>query len=196
MRTTARITLITVMAWAACGGKDGVSVDASAGDSPLIDAPIDAAPAFALTSPAFSDGMTIPAEHTCDGVNTSPVLAWPPAAGARSYSLVFTDMSNALIHWVIYDIPATAAGLPADVDKVFQPPDVPGARQTTSFSGNVRGYLGPCPPNLHTYQFALYALDVDALPGASMNTTRQQAEAIILDHDIAKATLTGTYMRP
>jgi Raf kinase inhibitor-like YbhB/YbcL family protein len=150
-----------------------------------------------MTSPAFAEGQPIPVVHACDGANTSPQLDWGTAPdGAMSYSLVFTDLSNSLIHWVIYDIPVSATGLPADIDKVFMPPDVAGAKQTLSFNGGVRGYLGPCPPTQHTYEFKLYAVDVATLPGTTMNTTRAQAETIILQHDIASATLSGTYERP
>jgi Raf kinase inhibitor-like YbhB/YbcL family protein len=134
--------------------------------------------------------------HTCDGANTSPQLAWTnPPAGALSFAVVFTDNSNNLIHSVIYDIPPTVTELPADVEKVFEPTDVPGAKQTRSFAGTL-GYRGPCPPSLHTYEFALYALDIAALPNLTSNSTTMQGEAQILMHDIAVATLTGTYERP
>jgi hypothetical protein len=181
----------------ACGKDATPAVDAPRDpvDS-AVDAGVDAPAAFAVTSTAFTEGAMIPTVHTCDGANTSPALAWSSVAGAASYAVVFTDKSNMLIHWVIYDIAATATGLPDDVDKDFQPADVAGARQTRSFAGNVRGYLGPCPPVLHTYEFAVYALDVATLPGVDMNTTRNEAETVILAHDIAKATLSGMYERP
>ena len=61
----------------------------------------------------------------------------------------------------------------------------------------MRGYLGPCPPVLHTYEFAVHALDVATLPGAMMNTNRAQAIAIIDMHRIGMpALLTGMYMQP
>ena len=182
-----------------CGGGDGAPADAHDGpDDVSQDASIDTPPAtFTMTSPAFAEGQPIPVVHACDGANTSPQLDWgTPPAGTMSYSLVFTDLSNNLIHWVIYDIPASATGLPADVDKVFMPPDVAGASQTRSFNNSTRGYLGPCPPNEHTYEFKVYAIDVATLPGASMNTTSQQAKALIEMHDLASTTLSGTHERP
>jgi phosphatidylethanolamine-binding protein (PEBP) family uncharacterized protein len=72
------------------------------------------------------------------------------------------------------------------------PANVTGAKQTLSYQA-VRGYLGPCPPNVHTYEFVVYALDVATLPGATMATTRAQAVPIILDHDLAAASLSGMY---
>jgi Raf kinase inhibitor-like YbhB/YbcL family protein len=185
----------------ACGNDHGTGpsgdIDAPAGDdAPPLDGPdTDAAAALALTSPAFTEGGAIPQDQSCNGANTSPQLAWvgaPPSA--MSFAVVLTDKSNALVHWVIYDIPASATGLPADVDKVFAPPDVAGAHQTASYQANVRGYNGPCPPNTHTYEFAVHVLDVAALPGATMQTNRAQAITLIDQHRIGMpAKLTGTY---
>jgi Raf kinase inhibitor-like YbhB/YbcL family protein len=197
MRRMKRLVMVFLVG---CGGGDSAGIDATGPDDTLPnpdglepDAP---ETGFAITSPAFMEGQAIPVVHACDGANTSPQLEWGTFDGALSYSLVFTDLSNNLIHWVIYDIPASATGLPADVDKVFEPPDVAGAKQTVSFAGGVRGYLGPCPPNEHTYEYKVYALDVATLPGTSMATNRAQAETLILQHDLGSAALSGTYERP
>jgi hypothetical protein len=118
--------------------------------------------------------------------------------GALSYAVVLTDKSfNNLVHWVIYDVPASATALPAAVQKTYAPTNVMGAHQTASYQANVRGYLGPCPPiggGPHTYEFAVYGVDVATLP-ATMATTGPQAVALITQHMTAKATLTGTYER-
>jgi hypothetical protein len=137
------------------------------------------------------------AQNTCNGANTSPELAWTGApAAAKSWAIVLTDKSNNLVHWVIYDVPGTSAGLPANVEKAYQPANVQGAKQTTSYQPATRGYLGPCPPTEHTYQFALYALDVATLPNVTMSSTRTDAETEIKKHVVATATLTGKYKQP
>jgi Raf kinase inhibitor-like YbhB/YbcL family protein len=189
-----------------CGGDDGDDgddtpvIDGPAGpDSSLSDAPNgppdSPAATFTLTSPAFAEGGVIPDENACAGANISPELNWTPGpAGTMGYAVVFTDTSPPpLVHWVIYDIGGTATGLPADVENTYAPTDVPGAHQTISYSPGIRGYLGPCPGTMHTYQFEVFALDVATLPGATMATTRAQAVAIIETHDLASATLTGTF---
>lgn len=197
-----RLGLLAAMFTIGCGGDgentpdpDGpVGSDASS-DGPAADGP---AGTFTLTSTAFLEGQTIPTAHTCDGANTSPQLDWvDPPAGALSFAVVLVDLSfNNFHHSVIYDIPASRTGLPADIDKVFEPSDVPGAKQTRSFNNGPNGYRGPCPPEQHTYELAIYALDVAALPELTMTSTAAQGEAAILMHDLAKATLTGTYERP
>ncbi len=152
-----------------------------------------------VLSPMLTEGATIATANTCDGANTSPQLAWTGnTMNAQSFAVVLTDKSNGLVHAVIYDIPASATGLPADVEKVYAPTDVPGAHQTDSYTAGMRGYRGPCPPvngGAHTYEFALFGLDVAALPGASMTTTRAQAVTLINQHKTATVTLTGMYMR-
>ncbi len=186
-----------------CGGDGAPAIDGGRPDSAGPDSagpdsagPDAAPPMLTLTSAAFVEGGTFPVDHTCTGTNVSPALAWTADAGAASYAIVLTDRSNDLVHWVIYDIPAATLALPADVDKIFEPTDVAGARQTKSYLASVTGYLGPCPPALHTYEFALYSLDVANLPGTSASTTRAQAVTLIEDHDLTSATLTASYAQP
>ena len=192
-----RIVLVLLVACG--GGGDDKPVDASSTDGTSIDAAIDApvGGTFTLTSPMLTAGAMFDAANTCNGANTSPQLVWSAGpAGTMSYAAVFTDKSNNLVHWVIYDIPASATGLPANVEKAYLPNNVTGAKQTLSYQATTRGYLGPCPPVLHTYEFVVYALDVATLPGATMATTRAQATQIILAHDLASAALGGMYMQP
>jgi hypothetical protein len=164
----------------ACGGCDALNPDVLPN-------------ALAITSPSFTEGSAIPAIHTCAGANTSPQLVWTGGPAAQSYAVVLTDTSNNLVHWVIYDIPGSATGLPAAVMNAYAPTNVTGAHQTPSFSAAIIGYNGPCPPSVHTYEFAVFALDVTPLPGTTMATTRAQATPIITQHMLATATLTGTY---
>jgi Raf kinase inhibitor-like YbhB/YbcL family protein len=178
-----------------CGGStvNHAPRDGASGDAPTTDTP---AGGFALTSTAFAGGTAIPTANSCKGADTSPPLAWTGApSGAKSFAVVLTDTSLApeLQHWVIYNIPPTATGLPASVEKAYMPSNVPGAQQTTSYDDTTRGYLGPCPPVAHNYEFAVYALDVATLPGGSAQTTRQEALASIIGHKLASATLSGSF---
>lgn len=198
-----RLGLLAIL-FAACGGgdspadPDGPAVTDGPGETDGPTTPDGPAGVLAIMSTAFTEGTTIPMEHTCNGNNTSPPLAWTGApAGTLSFAMVLTDKTpNDFIHSVIYDIPQDRTDLPADVDKVFAPPDVPGAHQTKSFNNGPLGYRGPCPPNLHTYEFAIYALDIAALPNLNNNSTAAAGLAQILMHDLAVAKLTGTYDQP
>jgi Raf kinase inhibitor-like YbhB/YbcL family protein len=206
MRRSLLVSLVGVLG--ACGDDGGSSggtdagTDGSGVDASTIDGAIDAPPGgtFALTSPTITEGGVIPRTHACaqaSGMNTSPQLAWTNApVGTMSFAIVFTDIFNPaqpFVHSVIYDIPATLAGLPADVDKDYAPADVPGAHQTRGYNNTTFGYLGPCPNATHTYEFALYALPVATLPGATNATTRAAAVTAITANDLAVARLTGTF---
>jgi hypothetical protein len=145
-----------------------------------------------LTSTAYTEGMTIPAAHTCAGTNVSPPLAWTPGpAGTLSYAVVFTDKTNGLVHSGIYDIPATVTSLPMSVEKVAMPANPAGSKQVLAYN-NMPGYAGPCPGAMvHTYEFMLYAVDVAALPGIA---TTQKGAALVTAlqaHDLGTTTLTG-----
>jgi Raf kinase inhibitor-like YbhB/YbcL family protein len=170
------------------GGSSGPQTDAAVGGAALV-----------VTSTAFTEGGAIPVTHTCKDVNTSPSLAWTGApSGTQSFAVVLTDLSLTphLVHWVIYDIPAAATGLPAIVENAYAPANVAGAHQAVSVHAPIVGYYGPCPPNQHDYEFAAHALDVATLPGATAQTSRTDALTTIMAHKLGSGTLTGTYTPP
>lgn len=176
------------------------TVVSSSSGAPEEDAGTDAAaePAgpFTLTSTAFEEGGVIPTAHACHGANTSPPLAWSGApTDTKSFAIIFNDRTTDFLHSVIYDIPATTTELPANVQKTYQPSNVPGAKQTRAYTMTY-GYAGPCPQEMHTYEFVLYALDVEALPGVTQTTARADAVTAIEAHGIASTKLTGTYTPP
>jgi hypothetical protein len=191
--------LLAALVLVGCGGDGGTGIDAPAGgiDAPAaIDAP--SGGAFTVTSMAYADGGAIPAAQACaskGGMDLSPQLTFAnPPAGTLSYAVTLTDLTNALVHAAIYDVPLSAGGLPTDVDKVYAPPDVPGAHQTNNYSGT-RGYAGPCPPAAHMYQFKVYALSTPTLTGATMTTTKDQVVTMAATN-LGTATLTGTFTPP
>jgi hypothetical protein len=149
--------------------------------------------AFALSSAGLAEGAVFPAIYTCSGQNVSPPLAWTGApAGTKGYAMTLTDLSNQLLHWVIWDIPVGVAATPEGVENKAMPADPAGSLQVKSYDSKTFGYLGPCPSGkLHTYQFALHALDTEALPGVTTTSTRPQVAAAILQHSLGQVTLTG-----
>jgi Raf kinase inhibitor-like YbhB/YbcL family protein len=154
---------------------------------------------LALTSPAFTPGGEIPALFTCEGRDLSPALAWTGVPeSARCLVLVVDDPDApdpkapkmTWVHWVLYNLPPTAHGLPEAV----APADLPaGTRQGTN-DWKRTGYGGPCPPiGRHRYFHKLYALDVvlaDLGPA-----TKPELEAAMKGHVVAQAELVGTYQK-
>ena len=144
--------------------------------------------AFTITSPAFADGQPVPKQFTCDGNDAPPpITADGVPEGTRSFAVIVDDPDaprGTFTHWLAYDIPVDGNPLRATAGKALR----------NDFGR--QGYGGPCPPpghGAHRYYFTVYAVDVPALdvPGDS----RDDLEAALKGHTLAKARLMGRYER-
>jgi Raf kinase inhibitor-like YbhB/YbcL family protein len=129
---------------------------------------------FHLTSPDIKAGGTVPMMHVyqgngCTGQNISPALEWhnlPPGTGSIAVTCYDPDAptGSGWWHWVVYDIPFRANGLPRGAGNAGG--DLPqGAMQGRNDYGET-GYGGPCPPpgdKPHRYVFTAYAVKVGRL---------------------------------
>ena len=104
-----------------------------------------------IRSAAFEEGQPIPRPYTCEGRDVSPPLAWDGMpAGAKSLVLTVDDPDApdpaaprvTWVHWVLYNLPASAGGLPKAVAAGALPQ---GTLQGINDWGRA-GYGGPCPP--------------------------------------------------
>ena len=150
---------------------------------------------FELTSTAFGPGEPIPRQYTCDGEDMSPLLQWgEPPEGTQSFALIADDPDAPVgtwVHWVLYDLPAEARGLPEAVPPDAELPD--GSRQGKN-SWRRLGYGGPCPPGgTHRYFFKLYALD--STLGLSAGANKERVLKAMEGHVLAEAELMGVYTR-
>lgn len=150
-----------------------------------------------LTSPAFSNGGEIPPKYTCEGEDTAPPLQWTGIPDNASSLVLLVDDPDApdpaapkmtWVHWVLYNIPADATGLPEGASSADLPP---GTREGLN-DWRRTGYGGPCPPvGRHRYFHKLYALDTHL---ERLDTpTKARIEAEMDGHIIATAELMGTY---
>jgi Raf kinase inhibitor-like YbhB/YbcL family protein len=161
-----------------------------------------------ISSSAFQPGAEIPIRHSCEGANLSPPLEWSGVPeGTQSLALLLDDPDSeppGFVHWVIYNIPPAATGLPEGVPGEATLDD--GTLQGTNdfarfvdegetFPGgaliNRVGYDGPCPPNPHRYVFTLYALDT--LLDLPAEATEAQVLQAIEGHVLAQAEIIGIY---
>jgi hypothetical protein len=151
--------------------------------------------ALQLTSEAFSDGTMIPKRFTCDGEDVSPPLSWSALPAETGSLALICDDPDAPVgtwdHWVLFNIPATATGLPEDVP-------AKAIREDGSVHGNNSwgrlGYGGPCPPGgTHRYFFKLYALDI-AL-NLTSGATKSQLVSAMEGHILDQGQLMGKYRR-
>ena len=160
---------------------------------------------FTLTSPDIKPGGRLAATQVynsfgCSGGNVSPALSWSNApAGTRSFAVTAYDpdapTGSGWWHWVVYNIPATAKGLPAGAgDPAKRLAPAGSVEGNTDFG--TPGYGGPCPPpgKPHRYIFTVYALKTDKID-VPASATAAMVGFNLNGNLLAKATLTGLYGR-
>lgn len=162
-----------------------------------------------MTTSGWPDGDVIPAKYVNAGEKKSPAFdfkwvtggaamtAAPAPATIQSYAIVFHDIENApsaqtgedTLHWMIWDIPGTAMGIPEGLPMG----DLPDGSKQCACNIGRGAYFGPGagPGPFHHYVFEFYALDTKLnLPATS---TRAAVMAAMNGHVIGKAAYVGRY---
>src|SRR6202166_992791 len=168
------------------------------------------APAMILTVEGFRDGGDVPVKFSqaapgvATGEGLSPAISWANVpAGTQSFFLNMHDEDVARnkttddqAHWVVWNIPATATGLPEGVPK--GPKLANGAFQISATGQMYRGPGAGANGPKHHYMFELYALDtaIDVQPTADAFETRANVMKAIQGHILAKAVYGGLFKRP
>lgn len=160
---------------------------------------LDVIMALSLSSPVFTHNGPIPKLYTCQGKDISPAINWTGLPnGTKSVVLIVDDPDapdpaapkRTWVHWVLYNIPPSASGLPEAVNATGLPS---GTRQGRN-DWDRTGYGGPCPPiGRHRYFHKLYALDI------VLQDLKQPNKATVLvameGHVLETAELIGTYQK-
>ena len=159
--------------------------------------------AITVTSATLKANETISKDHTADGRNVSPAIAWSGApAATKQFALIMDDPDaqfggGNFVHWVVYKIPAAAKGLPAELPMdatLTAPPEIAGTIQ--GLSGFRRaGYRGPAPPagKPHHYTFTVYALDAELPLAEGLN--KADLLKAMEGHVIGQGALVAVYER-
>lgn len=178
------VLFLLALMLSSCGGAPAASTETQ-----------EVAMTLSLSSSAFAPGQSIPAKYSCRGQNISPALAWADApAGTKSFALIVDDPDAPMgtwVHWVLFNIPASANGLPEAIGAGAQFAD--GSLQGKNSSGRL-GYDGPCPPSgTHRYFFKLYALDISL--DLSSGAGKDQLLKAMQGHILAQGELMGTFSK-
>ena len=162
----------------------------------------DAPETITVTSSAFEHHGTVPLANTAYGDNQSIDISWANLPeGTVELALIcddpIVDMPQPFVHWVVYNIPASAGGLPAGMS-ADPSPMIDGLPGVTNGVSGVRrpGYFGPRPPvdgKLHAYHFRVYALDADLDLPEGLN--KEQLLEAMEGHVLATGMLMGHYQR-
>ncbi len=169
-----------------------------------------AAPPMTMTVAGFADGGQIPVKYSqaapgvATGEGLSPAITWTNVpAGTQSFVLNMHDMDVARnkttddqAHWVVWNIPGTATGLPEGVSKGARLAD--GSYQISATGQMYRGPGAPANGPMHHYMFEVYALDarLDVAPAADAFETRANVMKAMQGHVLGKAVYGGLFKRP
>jgi Raf kinase inhibitor-like YbhB/YbcL family protein len=161
-----------------------------------------AGPGLTLTTSAFEDGGIIPDKFTQQvAAPVSPKLEWKNVpANTVSFVLLMHDPDTApqkkstdILHWLAFNIPATARELPEGVSADAKLTD--GTIQAKNFR-NAVGYLGPGAPAAgphHHYTWELFAVDIKL--ELTADATREDVIKAIDGHVLSKGVLVGRFHR-
>jgi len=157
-----------------------------------------------LSTTAFADGTKIPDRFTQAGESVSPALSWSNVPdGTKSFVLHMHDLDVARnkgtedqLHWLVWNIPATATGLPEG--EPTGSPLADGSQQASASGPQYRGPGAPANGPLHHYMLELYALDttLDVNPGADGFAARKAVFDALQGHVLGKAVYGGLFRKP
>jgi Raf kinase inhibitor-like YbhB/YbcL family protein len=169
-----------------------------------------AAPPMTMTVAGFPDGGQIPvrisqaAPGVATGEGLSPAITWTNVpAGTQSFVLNMHDMevsrnktTDDQAHWIVWNIPATATGLPEGVPKGAQLAD--GSYQFSATGPMYRGPGAPANGPPHHYMFEVFALDtkLEVTPAADAFESRANVMKAMQGHILGKAVYGGLFRRP
>jgi len=163
-----------------------------------------------LTIGAWQDGGLIPLKFTQAGEQVSPELKWTNVpAGTVTFVVNMLDpdvsvqrTTDTQPHWIVWNIPGTATGLPEGVKPGADLPD--GSHQISASGPQYRGPGAAATGPLHHYTFEVYALDTKLDVVASTATqvinaaleTRASVMKAMNGHVLGKAVYVGLFKRP
>jgi Raf kinase inhibitor-like YbhB/YbcL family protein len=183
-------------AWVVSAQGPAPAAGAQAGRGP-------AGPPMTMAIAAFPDGGPIPPKYTQAGEQVSPAIAWMNApANTQSFVLHFHDAEVARnrttedqLHWIVWNIPGTATGLPEGVPMGDRPD---GSHQQSASGAVYRGPGAPANGPLHHYTFEVFALDtkLDVTAATDPFDTRTNVFKAMQGHVLGKAVYVGMFKRP
>jgi len=144
-------------------------------------------PKLTVSSPDFASMNYLDKrffQKVAGGENMAPGVAWTPGPPGTGTVYVVVEgegesRADPTVHWIVYNIPATATRLPTGIPKEVDIKDPAGAingrEDSSTFHGKPDGevgYRGPNPPQgaVHPYYFEIFALDtkLDLDPAKAM----------------------------
>jgi phosphatidylethanolamine-binding protein (PEBP) family uncharacterized protein len=179
---------------AGAGGSAGATPDAGDDGGAL---------AFSVSSPAFDNEpgcgpdpadrdacALFPDENISlgDAEDVSPAINWTGApASTQSFAIVLQDLvflqnGSPFTHWAMWNIPASATGLPAELPQGVMP-GVPAANTQQYSIRDTRGYTGSGACG-NVYEFVLYALSTPTFTPPDAQNVNSVRDALNASDDV------------
>jgi Raf kinase inhibitor-like YbhB/YbcL family protein len=146
--------------------------------------------------PAACDLFEVDNTGLGNGEDVSPAIDWTGVpAGTQSFAIAFHDLSNIsgqspFTHWVMWNIPGTSTGLPAELPAGAEP-GVPAAntRQVSFRNNGAFAGSGACG---NVYEFVLYALSTPEFDPSDTSSADAVQDALEASNDVLDtATMRG-----
>lgn len=161
---------------------------------------------FTLASPTIAPNSRLTSAQVfngfgCSGQNISPALHWRGApAGTKSFAVTVYDpdapTGSGWWHWVVFNLPASATGLPQGAGEPGSDLMPAGALQGRTDFG-AAGFGGACPPQgakPHRYIFTVHALKIEKIE-VPADASAALVGYMINANRLGKASFTATYGR-
>lgn len=155
---------------------------------------------IAVASPAIDAEDWIDDRYSAYHDDLVPAVSWSRVLEAESYALIVEDpdapMARPFVHWLIWNIPGSADGVPQGLSRAAHPKELPGAVQGRN-SGGQYGWHGTKPPEghgVHHYHFQVFALSA-AMPHLGPETSLEELVDALKGLTIASGEIIGLYER-
>jgi Raf kinase inhibitor-like YbhB/YbcL family protein len=149
-----------------------------------------------LRSGAFEPGANIPVVYSKDGEEISPPLAWSGVPKrARELALVFENLTEPFVQWLVYRIPADCTELPQGFRHQAERDSPAEVVQGTSSQANV-GYDGPLGAEGRKYRYAFRLYTLDTALDVPPKLDKPALLRAMRGHVLEEATLEAVYERP
>jgi len=153
---------------------------------------------MAVSSPALSDGGTIPSRFACDGVGVSPPLTVESTPEATATLAVVGRSTVGVLDnptfWTLWNVPGDTEEIPEGLPRTETVDALDSARQGTAGDGEP-GYKPLCPPPGQSYDHWVQVYAFDDELSLDAGTSNDDAVDTIEESQIASARITASYTR-
>lgn len=154
-----------------------------------------------ISSPAFSDGGSIPVRYTQDGDSLFPPLIWDHVpANAKSLALLVEDADapfpRPLVHVLLHSIPPGLSGIPEGGVAMRQTRKSPLGFKAGRNSVARAGWMAPSPiPGHGPHRYAFQLLALDTMPNFPSPPGRGTLLRTLRQNIVAASRIIGVYQR-